>query len=315
MRDEKTRELLIDNMKGYGTILVFLGHSFLGGVRDTSQWANWLFNVIYCFHMPLFFLINGYLLSNKTTLSRAVIWKKFSKMMIPYYWGIISVEIIKPLILGQWTNWRGVWKEIFLLSGNGWFLSTLFLVNVIVIGLLKYDKRVLYLLLPICLILSQQIEIDIFRIDRIVKYLPYYVIGIMIKRGKDKGLKIIKKRIIFVASLFIILIMGRTPNEWTIINFFISFCGIYCIYYLSAVKGYKVIEYFGQNSIMALTIPNLFLFDLIRMFLDFFNICDDWLIIVFSFILQVIGSILILQLLKKSKLLSCLYGVSCCNKM
>lgn len=100
MRDEKTRELLIDNMKGYGTILVFLGHSFLGGVRDTSQWANWLFNVIYCFHMPLFFLINGYLLSNKATLSRAVIWKKFSKMMIPYYWGIISVEIIKPLILG-----------------------------------------------------------------------------------------------------------------------------------------------------------------------------------------------------------------------
>ena len=53
----------IDRVKGVGAIFVILGHSFTIAIREEYKLADILFNTIYSFHMPLFFLISGYLYS------------------------------------------------------------------------------------------------------------------------------------------------------------------------------------------------------------------------------------------------------------
>ncbi len=51
-RDEKRLDY-IDALRGFGIILVVLGHLHFG--------HNMLHQYIYAFHMPLFFLVSGYL--------------------------------------------------------------------------------------------------------------------------------------------------------------------------------------------------------------------------------------------------------------
>lgn len=53
----------LDLMKGIGIILVYLGHSFnLKGLENNFIFS-YLYNTISSFHMPLFFLISGFILS------------------------------------------------------------------------------------------------------------------------------------------------------------------------------------------------------------------------------------------------------------
>lgn len=50
----KERNVTIDIMKGIGIILMVVGH---------SGYPSFLRNFIYTFHMPLFFMISGYLIT------------------------------------------------------------------------------------------------------------------------------------------------------------------------------------------------------------------------------------------------------------
>lgn len=55
----KERETYIDIAKGIGIILVVIGH--LHGINHIIH------DFFYLFHMPLFFIISGYLYNHKTT--------------------------------------------------------------------------------------------------------------------------------------------------------------------------------------------------------------------------------------------------------
>ena len=56
----------IDHMKGVGILLVVLGHA-INGTRaanaNAGALADFVFDWIYCFHMPLFFSISGFMLA------------------------------------------------------------------------------------------------------------------------------------------------------------------------------------------------------------------------------------------------------------
>ena len=63
----KERVLWLDFMKGIAIILVVVGH-VLDGVfgQEMFQHSNWmrvLYNIIYSFHMPFFFMLSGIALS------------------------------------------------------------------------------------------------------------------------------------------------------------------------------------------------------------------------------------------------------------
>lgn len=56
----------VDSLKGFAIFLVILGHSIIVFPIDLHKiypWCEMLYNVIYLFHMPLFFFISGFCFS------------------------------------------------------------------------------------------------------------------------------------------------------------------------------------------------------------------------------------------------------------
>lgn len=72
MQKEQNRIHWIDQVKGWGILMVAYGHNFP------------LFEeYIYTFHMPLFFLVSGIFHSKKTTIT--VLKKRAKQLLIPYF--------------------------------------------------------------------------------------------------------------------------------------------------------------------------------------------------------------------------------------
>ena len=64
----------IDVLKGFLIILVVIGHARRGVVHD----------VIFLFHMPVFFMISGMLIDRDKLLSKGYIEKKVLRLMLSY---------------------------------------------------------------------------------------------------------------------------------------------------------------------------------------------------------------------------------------
>lgn len=79
----------IDLMRGIAIFLVVLGHSITHDMADNSVWLYYVRLFIYTIHMPMFFVISGWLfeMNNEKYRSKTVwnyIISKFKVFMIPY---------------------------------------------------------------------------------------------------------------------------------------------------------------------------------------------------------------------------------------
>lgn len=133
MIDRKQRIAWIDVLRGIAIIFVVLGHSpFLAHLPVK------VFNVIYSFHMPLFFFISGYVF-NPDSASGPLLRRRFNSMLKPYFFTTIIVSIVYVLTK-EGPSWG--WYLFWVLYGNGpnlpkmalhlWFLPCLFLTTVFV---------------------------------------------------------------------------------------------------------------------------------------------------------------------------------------
>lgn len=84
------RQIWIDVLKGIAIISVVIGHNM-----DDNAF-------VYCFHMPLFFILSGFIFS--TQIKRAYLQSSVRRLLIPYisFLIIISVpEIVSLFIHSQ----------------------------------------------------------------------------------------------------------------------------------------------------------------------------------------------------------------------
>lgn len=70
---QKKRLNWVDWAKTFGIFLVVFGHSFNPSSSEWS-WELELLNLIYSFHMPLFFFLSGYLFKVKETNFGDYLW-------------------------------------------------------------------------------------------------------------------------------------------------------------------------------------------------------------------------------------------------
>jgi fucose 4-O-acetylase-like acetyltransferase len=148
-----TRIDWIDTCKGIGILFVILGH--------TPGVPTELIRFIYSFHMPLFFIIHGYLWNrNKYILMSVnqIIHVKFQHYIIPYFKiaivCFIPFGIIVPLLkvgfgeifidkiikfIGGILYSRGT-VEFMPNCSPIWFLTCLFCAEVIFIFIMKFGK-------------------------------------------------------------------------------------------------------------------------------------------------------------------------------
>ena len=72
------RIIWIDLVKAIGIILVIIGH----GIQEYNLNMNFLEVIIYSMHMPLFFILSGYLFKYHSEANlKDTIKKKFKKML------------------------------------------------------------------------------------------------------------------------------------------------------------------------------------------------------------------------------------------
>lgn len=136
------RDFSLDFARGILIILVVVGHSFFyGDYQNDVHLDNFLYKVIYSFHMPAFMLLSGYLFynSNKKAL-KSVILSKIKTIGVPFVtfsfvmWLLMH---IKNLLFNDAFS-IGL-RDLFdymLTSKVMWYLASLFL-NCVLVAILS----------------------------------------------------------------------------------------------------------------------------------------------------------------------------------
>ena len=141
--ERKQRVEYIDFFRGIGILLMIMNHVDFGGV---------VYNVTHAFHMPMFFIIAGFLYSKKSKAQLSTgsfIKKKAKSLLLPYLvfgllhyivWIVLYGFSLKPLSKLFFFNT----EEGMPIAGALWFLTSLFLTDVMFFVLDRYIKSRLF---------------------------------------------------------------------------------------------------------------------------------------------------------------------------
>lgn len=249
----------LDILKGIGIILVAIGH-----IYSNQTIFNWL----YSFHMPLFFLAAGWVYRKKPILIDMK--RRIQTIVIPYfsfgllvllYWQVIERRF-RDSDMSFWDSLLG------LFSGNYdnldfnihlWFLPCFFVTVVFFNILVNIGGRktayILSTLMSLSYIVFPMPGLP-WGIDRVFKYIGFYAVGVFFS---GKGVSVIKKK--FEAGIISMILLA--------LNFFLSFhnlttgtmwfvtalIGVFAMVLLSQlINENRVFQYFGRISLIILCI-------------------------------------------------------------
>lgn len=147
IEQEAKRNKALDIAKGIGILLVVLGHC--------PQCPNALKQWIYSFHMPLFFIISGFLWNQESHERRGYLTRKFilvkiQRLIIPcFLWGLLYT-VVHSILTGSFSvKWIAYLmygsQKAFSRAGSLtslWFLPCMFLTVCIFEGLQKILSHV-----------------------------------------------------------------------------------------------------------------------------------------------------------------------------
>lgn len=135
---QTARTSAFDVAKGIGICLMVYGHAWRGlersGLADDTGFLSKIDYLIYTFHMPLFFIISGYLFDRRTLSRspRAMLWNAVLFIAIPYF-VYMNLGLVAKLVMAPYVN-RPIdqitWTTFFLPREHYWFLWALFWAHV-----------------------------------------------------------------------------------------------------------------------------------------------------------------------------------------
>lgn len=271
----------VDNLKGIGMILVVLGHAYIPMTEN---------KYILSFHMPLFFLISGYLFNfGKNNNFLFFIKKKIKTLLIPYFsfafityffWLIVerkfklgdnnNISISKPLI--------GIFYSInqynyMVFDGVLWFLTCLFVVEIFFYTINKNitKQRNLMISLVILSIVGYLSSLLLpvrlpWNADVALTAIVFYGAGFLFKSNIERvRMKPNKFKIFVIISCIVINIIFVNINQ--VVFMFENQYGNYICFYMASfsgimvftiismmIKGSKILKFIGTNSLVMLAL-------------------------------------------------------------
>lgn len=208
----------IDWAKALAITLVVYGHT-------PAERGDFLHNYITSFHMPLFFLISGYL-TKKEYMGKATLTKYWHTLIIPYlcyniifypYWAIrFNIEhpttdwfdYVKPLIGTIMLQIKTPFNDY--LNGVTWFIAALFVMKIILSSCNKYKigKYVILVLVILIAIFYIANEFHYYVSGLIpvnfTRCFPFFILGYYCRRKNYISEKVQKNDIaICIAGVFI----------------------------------------------------------------------------------------------------------------
>ena len=255
---EAKRYAWIDCMKGIGILLVVLGHIYKDNYM--GQW-------IYSFHMPLFFILSGYLMFNKTVDWKyggaCYLVKKTKHLLWPFI-------LFRVLLVIYWLMIESKFRELDL--GPIWFLLVLYLVEVITFPITSKFRKLKGLFL---FVLSFSFLFLVARNYTSFGWLLMWcnasvwcVLGMLVKCIEEKYVRSCSKQM----SIGICLLLGVFSTFAPMLNgnvsIFSSITNNFVLYLIFGIVGTimvgllcktlilhnKVLEYLGIYSIIILAI-------------------------------------------------------------
>lgn len=213
----------INYIKGIAIILVFIGHAATPSFLERPYIYELIVQVIYSFHMSLFFLVSGFLSYKVIDMNLKkeyfnYIRSKFCRLIVPFLTIsfitnfvilILKYLINEPLTINSLID---MIKIIIIYPENGimgslWFLYTLFIVSIISPLIIKLPIKITFTVSLLLNILVPPYK-NFLSFSRISFFLIYFLIGLYYRKYYFNNKKIIigsittfKKIIICIISL------------------------------------------------------------------------------------------------------------------
>ena len=301
----------VDNAKGLGIVLVVFGHVWRGvfakGLLNSNDTFLFIDYVIYSFHMPLFFLISGFFISNSFAKygRKELIINKLKTIMYPYFiWSVIQILI--NVLLSKYTNnssdlWS-ILKVVYEPIAPFWYLYSIFLMYMLSAILKNIDIKLKIFIGAILYILPST---NIVLVDNLFNFYIYFVLGSFLFK-KIYGFNKPILSLFFGIPLFLISFYCYT----TVFNIndvrlylMPALIGIFIILSLSKIIGpNKVFNYFGNKSLVIFLL-HIFFTAGTRIFLfNVLGISSVILHVFLGFTIGLLGPLLFSFLYKKFKL-------------
>lgn len=304
IKSYKTRENWLDFLKAFAMFLVVWGHT-TGKLRG----------FIYSFHMPLFFMISGYLVEEK--LKKDFIREKFKRLIKPYFlYSLILIMIGKSLyfILGKKSI---ALKELILGMLYGvniknyldyreplWFLLCLFVVFLIYDLFYKFEIKILSMFISLILGMYFYYKVNYrmpWNFEVAFQGYIYFYIGYMInqkkitKQNKTKQNKIM---LICVCIFPISYIYNGTiaMDKEFFNNYILSIVTaisvslfLFLFFKRFFIRNNRFISFFSRNTIIVLVfhrlLDNAFVIVLRKIEVDYTKLSVVFLRVIFQIII------------------------------
>lgn len=218
--------------KGIGIILVVIGHH---QPPDTPTYFINLTHAIYKFHMPLFFMLSGYLFIGVDLQSYANhIKKKIRRLLYPFisvailfavikYFSGLFITLYHPLTLNEL-------KEFFICPVNSfapmlWFIEVLLIIYIVypLINNLFNNKVLVFVTSTFLYSISAP---QLFCLNNVFQSLPYFALGTLLSNidfDHKVSRLIIMSAAVFGTLLFLTIFYKEDYYNLTTHNYLISF--------------------------------------------------------------------------------------------
>lgn len=268
---DKKRELWIDMAKGCGILLIIGGHLF--------KKITWFMNFAYSFHVPLFFLVSGYLFRKKPV--KVFMKKSLTGFVIPYvalgaivvYCDAYAKTFLKPngkLFEVNCHHYlmRMVYQQRY---STLWFLACLLVVEIAFYLIMHISDRdsiqgifVALIFIGGIVYLKSSSKALYYNVDAAMMMMPFFWVGHLLKKHdlmnkmqKHKIKSIAISGLIYGGSYYAIetygfLTMDIYHNIYghMALSYIRAFAGIILLSLLAAVIYSRTIGYIGRYSVI-----------------------------------------------------------------
>ena len=235
----------VDILRALGILIMVMGHVGFGGVFD---------RYIHSFHMPVFFLISGYLYASKPEIGVGTqILKRAQRLLIPYVFYAV-INYLFWLVLSHNSEWYVPLVRLVTYNTEGlpicgalWFLTAMFLAETYYILLDRIIKNSLTRSIIVILIsviasfvqTGTSIRLPL-TIDTAAVCMGFLELGRVLKKADgSKFLAEIKNKKIVLFLLGILLLVGNAVlsfvNEY--VNIKSGWFGFVPLFWINALIG------------------------------------------------------------------------------
>ena len=216
----------IDVLRGFAIILVVLGHA----LEKNGYSDSFLHNIIYSFHMPLFFCISGFVTMYSWKLDKGAhitdyfryIWRKFIAIMLPFFvWSLI----VNPLFLSSSfeRSYDALLSSMNAIANNTsyWFLPCLFIlisINAIwnyIVNVIRKPKTEILILLLLMSCVAALSRLNDYARSVLSYFIPFFIGVFCARYAKLYEMLVNDKKIYAIAIVLFCLLVGYFENGVT----------------------------------------------------------------------------------------------------